>query len=94
MKTPRRQHVPEFRPVSRDDKVDEWAAAIAAGTRRHDGVVPDDAAAVAYADQFWRTMERHGTPIVEIMAIPASRAVDWALRSYPADLAAAPREEP
>jgi hypothetical protein len=73
------RHGPEFKPVSREDKVDEWANAIQAKLRLRGGGEIPAAEAIEYADRFWRHMQGRSIPIKDIMNADSKFAVEWIL---------------
>jgi hypothetical protein len=73
------RHGPEFSPVSREDKVNEWAAAIQTGLRHQGGDPVTDAEALTYADRFWINLEHRCVSVKAIMRVPGVKAVEFAL---------------
>ena len=85
---------PQFKTMHREDKVKEWAHAIQAILRHHDGTEIPGEEAIDYADQFWLAQLARHEPIKEIAATGEIRVAAWVLSTYRANLITATALDP
>jgi hypothetical protein len=90
MKVTHARRGPEFTPVCREDKVEEWAKAINAATRYCDDTEMTEAKAADYAEKFWQSLEHNCTPVRTIMGMSGAAAAQWALFAFAGTLSPAP----
>jgi hypothetical protein len=73
------RHGPDIRPVSREDKVEEWFGALQASLRHRDGGMLTDGEATGWADRYWLHLAGLRMPVKDIMHMHGKSAVEWVL---------------